>query len=82
MFIYTCSFPGILKNHLLENVICSTVLEGRVRSINALGRYLNLSRTDSDHLMVNEAELVVRDVMTTNGVIHKIDTVLIPEEGQ
>ena len=77
-----CGVLGIIQNHVLGNVICSSVLDGRVKSENELGHYLNLTRTDTDHLMVNDAEVIIKDIMATNGVVHVIDTVLLPDEGK
>src|SRR4030042_5095240 len=41
------------------------------------GQALNISATE-DQLMVNNAEVTDTDIECTNGVIHVIDTVLLP----
>lgn len=69
----------ILRHHLLPNVICSAVTENRALTKNVLDRYVTLSRT-AGKLMVNDAEIVQSDIMGTNGVVHIIDKVLIPED--
>jgi transforming growth factor-beta-induced protein len=35
---------------------------------------------DGDKIMVNDATVIVADVMATNGIIHAIDTVLLPPD--
>lgn len=70
----------ILRQHLLPNVICSAVTENRALTKNVLDRYVTLSRS-AGKLMVNDAEITQSDIMGTNGVIHVIDKVLIPEDG-
>lgn len=73
-------FPEILKQHLLPNVICSAVTQNRAITKNVLNKYVTLSR-QSGKLTVNGAEVIHSDVMGTNGVMHVIDEVLIPDDG-
>ncbi|GAB1610675.1 transforming growth factor-beta-induced protein ig-h3-like [Argonauta hians] len=72
----------ILKNHLLPNVICSAPIVGNVRTPNILKELLHLTRDEAGKLFVNNAQMVVRDVITTNGVVHIIDEVLVPESAK
>ncbi|KAH3815464.1 transforming growth factor-beta-induced protein ig-h3-like isoform X1 [Dreissena polymorpha] len=71
---------NILQNHLLPNVICSSVIEGRAQTKNSLGRALQMSRDKDNKLYVEGAQIIVKDLMATNGVIHVIDDVIIPDE--
>lgn len=69
-----------MKHHVLPNVICSSVIEGRVRTLNLLGRLLNLSRSSDDKIFVGDsAQIVIKDIMATNGVMHVIDKVIVPD---
>ncbi|KAL8582947.1 hypothetical protein ACOMHN_006491 [Nucella lapillus] len=70
----------VIKHHILPHVICSTVIQGRAKSRNILGKYINLTRTDDDKIFVNDAQVVRADVMATNGVLHVVDTILIPDD--
>ncbi|ESP05386.1 hypothetical protein LOTGIDRAFT_208417 [Lottia gigantea] len=70
----------VLKNHLLTSVICSTVIQGTVTTTNLLNKYLNLTRTEDDKLFVEGSQMVGRDIMATNGVIHVIEDVLVPDQ--
>lgn len=72
----------LIKNHVLPNVICSSVIEGKVRALNLLNRFVNLSRTDDDKVFMGPGQLVIRDIMATNGVLHVLDTVVIPDDGK
>ncbi len=41
------------------------------------GQRVNISKKDG--VKINEAKLIITDVEATNGVIHIIDSVLMPE---
>ena len=75
-------FSEVLKQHLLPNVICSAVIQGRAKSQNVLENYLNLTRTPEGKVFVDDAQVVRADVMTSNGVLHVIDAVLVPDDGE
>ena len=65
---------------MLPNVICSSVVEGKVRTVNLLDRYVNLTRSTDDKVFVEEnAQLIIKDLMGTNGVLHIVDKVIIPD---
>nr|KAG5705889.1 hypothetical protein BaRGS_030779 [Batillaria attramentaria] len=71
---------NVLKQHVLPNTICSAVIRGRVKSRNLLDNYLNLTRNDDGKVFVDDAQVVRADVMATNGVMHVIDDVLVPDD--
>lgn len=49
---------------------------------NVAGDVVNVRRTEDDSLIFeNDAKLVKTDIVGTNGVIHLIDAVVIPEAG-
>ena len=76
-------FSDLLKYHILPNVICSSVIEGKVRAINLLGRYVNLTRNAADNkLLVDSGEMVNKDVIYNNDVLHVINSVLVPDDGK
>lgn len=70
----------VIKQHILPHVICSTIIQGRAKSRNILRNYLNLTRTEDDKVFVNGAQVVRADIMATNGVLHIIDAVLVPDD--
>ena len=67
---------------MLPNVICSTVIQGRVRSNSLPGSSLLLERDLEDNLYVNGNLVITRDVVASNGVLHVIDGVLIPKNAR
>ncbi|XP_052775009.1 transforming growth factor-beta-induced protein ig-h3-like [Mya arenaria] len=71
---------NLLKNHLLHQVICSTVLKGEAKTKNALNKWLNLTRAADDKLYVEGTQIILTDNMASNGVLYLIDDVLIPDE--
>ena len=73
--------PEVLKQHLLPNVICSEVIQGRAKSRNVLSNVLNLTRTEDGKVFVDDAQVIRADVMATNGVMHIVDAVLVPDDG-
>ncbi|CAL4098042.1 unnamed protein product [Meganyctiphanes norvegica] len=72
----------VLKNHVLGNVICSAAVQGKARTVNILDDYLMLERDDDDKMFVGEAQIISRDIMGTNGVMHIIDAPLMPQEAK
>ena len=73
--------PDLVEAHVLPHVICSSVIQGKVKTRNIVNRFVNLTRTEENKLFVNAAQMVTYDVMATNGVLHVIDAVLVPDEG-
>lgn len=77
-------FSEVLFHHLLPNVICSSAVSDKhkSRTKNQLSNYLYLSRDQDNKLFVEKSQIIDRDVMATNGVLHLIDGVIIPHEGE
>lgn len=73
---------SVVQQHVLPNVICSTVIQGRARSTTLLGSSLLLERDLEGKLYANGKQVITRDVMASNGVLHVIDGVLIPENAR
>ena len=67
---------SVVEHHVLPNVICSTVIQWRARSTSLLGSSLLLERDLEGKLVIT------RDVVASNGVLHVIDGVLIPENAR
>ena len=76
-----CS-ADILKHHLLPNVICSGVVDGKAKTVNSLNKYVILERDEQDVLFIEGVKLVMTDIVASNGVIHVIDDVIIPESSR
>ena len=71
-----------LSNILLYHVVPGTVMSGDLsdgmEAETASGGTLTISTTDG--VMVNDATVTTPDIEASNGVIHVIDTVLMPAE--
>jgi len=71
-----CS-KDIIQSHILNNVVCSGIVETNVKISNSLGRDMLLNRDDDGNINVEGIKLVMMDKMATNGVIHVIDDIII-----
>jgi len=72
-----------LKNILLYHVVPGKVMAEQVvgldKATTALGKDVMIEVVDGN-VMVNDAQVVITDIEASNGVIHVIDTVLMPPE--
>jgi len=68
----------VIKQHLLPFVICSSVIQGRIRARNSLNKYLRMSRGEDDDVMIESSHVMERDQMAVDGVLHIIDQVIMP----
>lgn len=67
---------AILTYHVVAGKVTAKDVMGMTSATTAQGE--KLSFDTSNGVMVNDAKVVKADVMASNGVIHVIDTVLIP----
>ena len=68
---------AVLTYHVVPgSVMARDVKPGKVRTVQ--GGELTLA-TDGGNVMVDDAKVVKADIMTDNGVIHVIDSVVIPK---
>lgn len=66
----------ILEYHVVSGTFCSAGLSsGKVKTVNGAEVSINVS---ADGVVVNESKVIMADGSVTNGVIHAIDTVLLP----
>ena len=61
--------PGEVKAAEVINMTSAATVEGQSLTINA-----------GDTVKVNNAEVIKTDILTSNGVIHVIDTVILPPD--
>lgn len=71
-----------LANILLYHVLPSKVMAEKVVKLTdartALGQDVTF-KVDMDKVYINDAQIVITDIETSNGVIHVIDTVILPK---
>ncbi|MDJ0581450.1 fasciclin domain-containing protein [Crocosphaera sp.] len=71
---------AILKYHVVPGVVKSTDLqEGKVKVETVEGSKVKI-KLDGSEVTVNDANVVQADIMTSNGVIHVIDKVILPSD--
>lgn len=76
-------FLGILKHHFTAHTVCSSAIIGNATTHNVEGEILNMERTLDDELIFEgKAKIVQPDIVATNGVIHLINEVIIPDSGK
>lgn len=68
---------AILKLHVISGKVTSDQLAGQVIEAETLGGTVTVDGTDG--VTVEGATVTQADVMAANGVIHVIDTVILPE---
>ena len=66
----------VLTYHVVAGSVMSTDLENGMQVETLQGGNLSINTTEG--VMVNDAKVVQADIVCTNGVIHAIDTVLMP----
>lgn len=73
-----------LTDILLYHVVPGNVMAADVTSLSsaetALGQEINISTQDGRVLLNDNVEVIITDIETSNGVIHVIDTVLLPPQ--
>ncbi|XP_055927203.1 transforming growth factor-beta-induced protein ig-h3-like isoform X2 [Argiope bruennichi] len=71
------SMKVLLQYHIVNTVWCSRVISGTTELETLEGSKLQLSCNETGQY-VNEARILESDFTTRNGILHKIDSVLIP----
>lgn len=80
----SCLFflSGIFKHLIVEHTVCSSAIIGNATTHNIDGELIDLERKSDDQLLVDgKAKIVEADIIATNGVVHLLDTIIIPESG-
>jgi len=75
--------PAALKNILLYHVASGRLAASDVAAMTSLETLQGSSVTikvDGEKVFVNDAQVIITDIQASNGVIHVIDSVLIPPQ--
>ncbi len=70
-----------LKNILLYHVVAGKVMAADVTTLESAETVLGKSvkiKVDMGNVYINDAQVVITDIETSNGVIHVIDSVILP----
>jgi uncharacterized surface protein with fasciclin (FAS1) repeats len=73
------ALTDVLTYHVVAGKVMSTDLSDGMQADTVNGEPLAISVGDDGTVMINGATVVTADIETANGVIHVIDTVLVPE---
>ncbi|RJP55899.1 MAG: fasciclin domain-containing protein [Candidatus Auribacter fodinae] len=68
---------GVLSRHVIPETIVADDIQGVLRKPTANGQEVTLS-VFKDRVMVDNADIIKTDIKCSNGVIHLIDTVILP----
>jgi uncharacterized surface protein with fasciclin (FAS1) repeats len=68
---------GILTYHVVSGTVLSTDLTDGMEATTVNGAAITIHITDGK-VFINDAEVVIADVVTDNGVIHVINKVILP----
>ena len=75
------SLTDILLYHVVTGTVLSTDLSnGPVETVN--GATVEVKVSSKKGVMINDANVVIADIIACNGVVHVIDAVLLPPEGK
>ncbi len=72
------ALTDVLTYHVVPGKVLSTDLSDGMMAETVNGESLKITIEDDGTVMVNGAKVVTADIETSNGVIHVIDTVLVP----
>lgn len=70
---------AILTYHVVSGKVMATDVVTLTSAATVQGQSVNVA-TNNGAVMINDATVVKADIKATNGVIHVIDTVLLPKE--
>ena len=73
------TLTNILLYHVVPGKYTSADVSGMSSTETALGQYVKIQAPMED-VMINNSKIVITDIQTTNGVIHVIDSVLLPPD--
>lgn len=71
------SLTDILLYHVVSGKVMAADVVGLTNAETVLGKNIKIIVKD-DKVFINNAEVIITDIETSNGVIHVIDTVILP----
>lgn len=73
------ALTSVLTYHVVQGAVTSDAVVNLDAATTVNGQDISISVSEMDGVMINDATVVIPDIMASNGVIHVIDTVLIPQ---
>ncbi|XP_023225781.1 transforming growth factor-beta-induced protein ig-h3-like [Centruroides sculpturatus] len=73
---------SVVESHISPHVVCSSAVVNVGYVSNLLNGELKLTRDENDKLFVDDVQIVAHDMVGTNGVVHIVEEVLIPDSAR
>ena len=74
-------FVEVLKNHIIKGVYCNDAVVIAM-GLRTLDNSFIMMRCKLDGVYFGDSKVVNEDIVAENGVIHAVDTVMIPDSGK
>ncbi|CAB0016417.1 unnamed protein product [Nesidiocoris tenuis] len=83
MFSVRFNILPILRHHILPHTVCTAaVRSNRISSIDLAANWVHMEQSESGAVLLDKtAKIAEGDKMATNGVLHVVDTFIIPSSG-
>jgi hypothetical protein len=75
----TPALTDILLYHVASGKVMASDVVNLTSADTVLGQPVSIA-VDGDKVMINDAQVIITDIETSNGVIHVIDSVLLPPQ--
>jgi len=72
------TLTGILLYHVVDGKVTAEQVVELTQAMTLQGQYLDIQVMDGK-VMIDNAEVIITDIETSNGIIHVIDAVVLPE---
>jgi len=76
----------VVKKHILADSVCCAAIprssgffQSSLRKTSRSGERVSIRRSNGGHIYANNAAISRCDIAATNGIIHSVDTLLLPE---
>ena len=70
-----------MNYHIVPQTICSAAILNPTNLTSKEGQKLRFDCNETDHILVNGIVTSQTDILGSNGVIHVIDDILLPDSG-
>lgn len=73
------TLSGVLTYHVVPGKVMAKDVVGLTEATTVNGQMIKISTNSNGGVMINDSKVVTADIEASNGVIHVIDTVLLPQ---
>lgn len=72
------ALQSILLYHVVEGAVPAADVVGLDKALTLNGQYVEIS-VDGESVKIDDANVIITDIETSNGIIHVLDAVILPE---